>query len=173
MSQATNGTSSSRILNLAQTIITQTQLLDEHIRTNDLPEPSFKANAPIEPIQRATAEVESARTAVIEAAIELRQLLEGPVKALLPEVYISNINIMKCAKPQLPVKLRTTCSHLPLRHRISRPTIRLNNLCRPRNQMRLTLARSRTYNPVRSNPPPRFPGDQTRIRSAHRRVQNS
>ncbi|KAF2176460.1 putative O-methyltransferase [Zopfia rhizophila CBS 207.26] len=75
----------SRIIQLAQLIASQTSRIDDHIRDNNLAQPSFDAMAPIEPIQHSTPEVERARTDVIEAAIELRQLLEGPVKLLLPE----------------------------------------------------------------------------------------
>jgi hypothetical protein len=43
-------------------------------------------NGPTEPVQKATTEVDKAKKDVIEATIELRHLLEGPMKLLLPEV---------------------------------------------------------------------------------------
>lgn len=76
----------SRIQTLASIISTETAVIDAHIQSKGLAQPSFDAEGPLEPVQESTAEVERARTAAIEASIELRQLLEGPVKALLPEV---------------------------------------------------------------------------------------
>ncbi|ORY18123.1 cercosporin toxin biosynthesis protein [Clohesyomyces aquaticus] len=79
----------SRIVQLAQTIVAQTSILDEHIRDKNVAQPSFEPDGPTEPIQQTTPEAEKARTDVIEAAIELRQLLEGPAKSLLPESNFS------------------------------------------------------------------------------------
>jgi hypothetical protein len=87
MDQLSSGTRSTRILVLSQIIAAQTAVVDRHLRDNNLLEPSFAADAPIEPIRELRPEVEKAKTAVIEATIELRQLLEGPVKALVPEVF--------------------------------------------------------------------------------------
>lgn len=80
---------SSRIIELAQLIASQTAIVDSHIHENNLPQPSFDPDGPIEPIQKSTTEVENARTKAVEATIELRQLLEGSVKLLLPEVSIT------------------------------------------------------------------------------------
>jgi hypothetical protein len=77
--------STSRIIQLAQLISSQTAAIDAHLQSNNLPEPSFKKNGPTEPIQNETADIQKAKTDVIEATIELRQLLEGPMKLLLPE----------------------------------------------------------------------------------------
>ncbi|KAF2734829.1 putative O-methyltransferase [Polyplosphaeria fusca] len=77
--------STSRILHLAQIIAAQTALVDEHISNSGVAAPSFEADAPIEPIQKSNAEVERARVSAVEASIELRQLLEGPIKLILPE----------------------------------------------------------------------------------------
>ncbi|KAF2464342.1 putative O-methyltransferase [Lindgomyces ingoldianus] len=79
----------SRIVQLAQMIATRTSVLDEHIQNNNLSQPAFEPGSPTEPIQQTTPEIEKARTDVIEAAIELRQLLEGPVRLLLPESNFS------------------------------------------------------------------------------------
>jgi hypothetical protein len=78
--------STSRIIKLAQLISSQTSLIDQHLQDNHLPEPSFDQDGPPEPIQNETADIQKARTDVIEATIELRQLLEGPMKLVLPEV---------------------------------------------------------------------------------------
>ncbi|KAK7187979.1 hypothetical protein DPSP01_003136 [Paraphaeosphaeria sporulosa] len=77
--------STSRIIQLAQLIASETHTLDEHLNENKLPQPSFAAGAPTEPFPQPSPSVTKARTNVIEATIELRQLLEGPVKQLLPE----------------------------------------------------------------------------------------
>ncbi|EED14270.1 O-methyltransferase, putative [Talaromyces stipitatus ATCC 10500] len=81
--------STSRIIQLAQLISSQTSIIDSHLQINNLPQPSFDQNGPTEPIQNETPEIQRAKTDVIEAAIELRQLLEGPLKLLLPESNFS------------------------------------------------------------------------------------
>ena len=86
MDRFSNGTQNTRILALSQIIASQTALINKHLQDNNHPEPSFAADGPIEPIREPTPEVEKAKNAIIEATIELRQLLEGPVKALVPEV---------------------------------------------------------------------------------------
>lgn len=75
-----------RTVELAQIIASQTDVLNEHLRSNDLPEPSFSPEAPVDAFGSSTPAVQKAKTSVIEAVIELRQLLEGPAKLLLPEV---------------------------------------------------------------------------------------
>lgn len=80
--------STSRIIRLAQLISSQTSLIDQHLRDNNLPEPSFDPDGPTEPIQNETPNIQKAKTDVIEATIELRQLLEGPIKLVLPEVCL-------------------------------------------------------------------------------------
>jgi hypothetical protein len=86
MDQNSNGMQNTRILALSQMIASQTALINKHLQDNNHPEPSFAADGPIEAIREPTPEVEKAKNAIIEATIELRQLLEGPVKALVPEV---------------------------------------------------------------------------------------
>lgn len=90
MAESPHATESSRILSLAKIIASQTELLDKFLQANNLPQPSFDTEALLEPIPNATPDVSKARDTVIEATIELRQLLEGPVKALLPEVPSQN-----------------------------------------------------------------------------------
>jgi hypothetical protein len=80
-----------RIVQLAQTIASSTRLINEHLRSNGLPEPSFSPEAPIDAFGSSTPDVQTAKNCVLEAAIELRQLLEGPVKALLPEVFLPQL----------------------------------------------------------------------------------
>jgi hypothetical protein len=78
--------STSRIAELAQLITSQTSIVDKHFRDAGLPQPSFNVDGPVEPIWEESKDVREARNRSIEAAIELRQLLEGPMKLLLPEV---------------------------------------------------------------------------------------
>lgn len=92
--------SKSRIIQLAQLISSQTSLIDQHLQNNDLPEPSFDQNGPTEPIQNETLDIQKAKTDVIEATIELRQLLEGPMKLVLPEVCLYHIPLFNHADHQ-------------------------------------------------------------------------
>lgn len=78
--------STSRIIQLAQSIASQTQKLDDYLTERNLPQPSFEAGAPIDAFPNASPDVTKAKTEVIEAAIELQQLLQGPLKSLIPEV---------------------------------------------------------------------------------------
>jgi hypothetical protein len=103
MDQLSSGTQNTRILALSQIIASQTALINKHLQDNNHPEPSFAADAPIEPIRETTPEVEKAKNAVIEAAIELRQLLEGPVKALVPEVSKLTLFVRGCKGHPLTV----------------------------------------------------------------------
>lgn len=80
--------SPSRILQLAQIIVSQTSVIDQHIQHNNLAEPSFKPGSPVEPIQDTTPKIEEAKNKAVEATIELRQLLEGPMNLLLPEASL-------------------------------------------------------------------------------------
>jgi hypothetical protein len=78
----------SRIADLSVIIASQTAVLDEYIRNNSLSEPAFSADAPTAVFGSAPPDVQKAKSSVIQATIELRQLLEGPVKLLLPEVLL-------------------------------------------------------------------------------------
>jgi hypothetical protein len=83
----------SRIIQLAQSIASNTAFIDGYIRENNLPQPSFEADGPSAFLEDATAETKKAKNNTIEALIELKQLLEGPMKLLLPEVRVSNQTI--------------------------------------------------------------------------------
>ncbi|OKL61699.1 hypothetical protein UA08_02177 [Talaromyces atroroseus] len=54
--------STSRIVQLAQLISSQTAAIDAHLQSNNLPEPSFKQDGPTEPIQHETADIQKAKT---------------------------------------------------------------------------------------------------------------
>lgn len=94
----------SRILELAHLITIQATVIYQHLQDNNLPEPSFSQNGPPD-IPNPTPELTAARNKAIEATIELRQLLEGPVKLLLPETNFS---------PLAAVNHFRIASHVPL-----------------------------------------------------------
>ncbi|KAF2805009.1 putative O-methyltransferase [Mytilinidion resinicola] len=77
--------SNSRIIQLAQLITSQTSVVDKHIRDTGLVQPSFNEDDFAQSTQPSPPEVERAKKSVIEATIELRQLLEGPMKLLVPD----------------------------------------------------------------------------------------
>ena len=105
----------SRIVQLAQIIASSTSLIDDHLRANSLPQPSFEINGPVEPIQKSDEKIENARTDVVAATIELRQLLEGPTKLLLPEVITLSYRIEYRGVVLIHVaKLFSSCSNIPV-----------------------------------------------------------
>jgi hypothetical protein len=121
MDQLSSDTHTTRIQALAQVIASQTAVVDRHLRDNNHPEPSFAADGPIEPLRESTPEVEKAKTSIIEATIELRQLLEGPVKALVPEVFHRHCSSTirppaNCAA----VQLCSSGGHIPVQNRVFR-----------------------------------------------------
>ena len=79
-------TSPSRIVQLAQSIFAQTTIVDNHIRENHLPHPSFEEDGPIEVLPHPTEDVKLAKQGLVEALIELQQLIQGPMELLLPQV---------------------------------------------------------------------------------------
>lgn len=83
----------SRIIQLAEIIASQTAVLNEHLHLNGLSTPSFSPDAPPDTFGSSHPRIQEAKSSVIEATIELRQLLEGPVKLLLPEVLYPRIGI--------------------------------------------------------------------------------
>ena len=76
----------SRISDLAAEVSRSTAILDEHLSKNDLPQPSFDPDAPIDAFGGAPDHIESARNNAIEACIELQQLLGGNVNVMIPDV---------------------------------------------------------------------------------------
>ena len=78
--------SSPRITELAAIISSNTAKIVEYLRSQNLPQPSFDLNAPIQPIPDAPPEIEEAQTLAVEASLELQQLLQGGDSLILPEV---------------------------------------------------------------------------------------
>jgi hypothetical protein len=124
----------SRIFHLAQVINSQTSVLETCLRSHRLPEPSFTSNSPVEPFAAESSSILEAKKDVIEAAIELRQLLEGPVKLLLPEV--NSPHCSGCGK--LSVHHVLTICLLP--SRISFPSQLSTGLRWPHSSLSLVLS---------------------------------
>lgn len=78
--------STSRITELAGIISSNTSKVDEYLRQNVLPQPSFEIDGPVNPIPDAPEEIEKARDSAVEASIELQQLLQGTDSLLFPHV---------------------------------------------------------------------------------------
>lgn len=87
--------SSSRLLQLANTIIRTTEIVDSYIVKHDLPSPSFALDGPADfGISSDTNDVEAARITAIEASWELADLLRGPMSCLRPMVCPSQHTVL-------------------------------------------------------------------------------
>lgn len=74
----------SRIAELAGAILSNTTKIQEYLRSNELPFPSFDEDAPID--LKLPPDLNDARIKALEASIELQDLLQGPDQLLLPVV---------------------------------------------------------------------------------------
>ena len=77
----------SRIVQLAKQILEKTTEVDNYLQSHNLPQPSFKIEAPLDFSIDSTA-VEGARRSAIEASTELQDLLIGPTMILRPVVNL-------------------------------------------------------------------------------------
>lgn len=77
--------STSRILELAKAVHANTEKLDAYLNENNLPFPSFEEHGAVD-FGIKSQEVEGARVAAMEAAIELHDLLLGPAMLTRPVV---------------------------------------------------------------------------------------
>jgi hypothetical protein len=110
-----------RITELAEIIASETAILNRYLGSNGLPEPSFSPDAPIDAFG-SSPDIQKAKSNVIEATIELRQLLEGPVKLLLPEVsHVMPNHFIQYLLMLRVVKLCSTCSYSPFQDRFPDP----------------------------------------------------
>ena len=75
----------SRITELAALISTHTNTVEHYLQSNGLHPPSFNVDGPVQ-LGIKDPKIEAARLAVIEASIELHDLLVGPVALTRPEV---------------------------------------------------------------------------------------
>lgn len=75
----------SRIVELAKQILANAEKVDDHLKSNNLPQPSFDIDGPLE-MELASKEAEAARISAIEGTMELQDLLLGPKMLLRPVV---------------------------------------------------------------------------------------
>ena len=75
----------SRIVQLARKILANTGEVDSYLRTNNLPQPSFEVDGPVD-FGAALGSAQQARLSTIEASMELQDLLLGPTMILRPMV---------------------------------------------------------------------------------------
>lgn len=75
----------SRISVLATQITKNTAIVNDYLLNNDLPQPSFSIDGPTN-LTFKSAEAEAARLNSIGAAMELQDLLQGPIACLRPAV---------------------------------------------------------------------------------------
>ncbi len=73
---------SSLISQLADEISRNTAILDQHLKSNNLPQPSFSADGPSHPIPDADEKLATARHALIEATKALHALAVGPAETV-------------------------------------------------------------------------------------------
>ena len=77
--------SSSRITELAALVQANTAKVDSYLRERGLPLPSFDVDGPVD-FKIESDEIQEARTAAMEASLELHDLLLGPSMCLRPVV---------------------------------------------------------------------------------------
>lgn len=83
----------SRIVELATRILATTTKVDGHLRSNNLLQPSFDIDGPLD-LDIKSPEVEAARISAIEASIELQDLLLGPTMLLRPMVRFASVLVV-------------------------------------------------------------------------------
>ena len=71
---------SSRIVELASSIQTNTSKVDQHFSSHGIPTPSFDIETPLE--VDLPDEIAACRTAILEATDELHSLIMGPVQTV-------------------------------------------------------------------------------------------
>ena len=76
---------SSRIIELATLVQTNTAKVDSYLREHNLPFPSFDEDGPVD-FRIESDDIQNARTAAMEASLELHDLLLGPSMCLRPVV---------------------------------------------------------------------------------------
>ena len=81
--------SSNRISELAQIIQTNTQFIDEHLTSHELPTPSFAADNPSTLLFGQGAKFDTSRQAIVDATDELQALMLGPT-GLLSSLFVGS-----------------------------------------------------------------------------------
>lgn len=75
----------SRLTELAAQVATNAAIIERYLLSNGLPLPSFSADGPTDLVMESK-EVEDARLVMLDASIELLDLLQGPKACLRPTV---------------------------------------------------------------------------------------
>lgn len=70
------------IVELATRIASNTSKVSDYLASNDLPQPSFDMDTPLNPVPREAIEIEALRQAVLRDTSELRSLMLGPRDSL-------------------------------------------------------------------------------------------
>jgi hypothetical protein len=76
-----SATSTSKLIELAQTIAKETEKLDQYIKDCGLPQPSFEVDAPLN-FPKLPEEVKKSREEVVRATKELGDLVAGPTDSV-------------------------------------------------------------------------------------------
>ena len=75
---------SSRIVDLANIISSNTSKVDDYLKSKGHPQPGFNIDSPIKVLSDNVPDIEAARTKAVEAAMELQDLLQGVEGSLMP-----------------------------------------------------------------------------------------
>ena len=76
--------STSRIMELAKLVTDNTAIVDEYLRSHDLPSPSFNPDGPLTiPIPAHEEAVVRAQDTVVACSQELHNLMKGPTEMLM------------------------------------------------------------------------------------------
>ena len=95
---------SSRIAELSAQISSNSQIIDDFLAANSLPQPSFDENGPV--TLGLPAELEASRYAIINASAELQALLSGPDAILRPIVrFLSAVYTSSFVLQELQIDL--------------------------------------------------------------------
>ena len=78
--------SATSLTDLARAILDSAQQVEDYLRTNNLPQPSFDEHSP--PEVSVSPELQQVKQKAIDAAIDIRHLLEGPAMQARPVVRI-------------------------------------------------------------------------------------
>ena len=129
--------SRTRIAELASIVAENTAKVDEYLRANNLPTPSFDVDAPAQiPIPPDATDIEAARRNAVEASTELNDLLQGSTALLRPNVRIFNTCRQATSPHDTAAEWLEPACHLHIQHRGESPDTRHGQLQRPRGSMR-------------------------------------
>lgn len=76
-----NGTETSLLIKLAQTITRETEKIDVYLKENSIPAPSFEEDGLVD-FPRLPEDIQKARLEVVRATVELKDLIVGPTESV-------------------------------------------------------------------------------------------